>query len=110
MDQWLDVCWTPDEQEDQMNTVTPILAALLTVGCYAPALETKATTNPAMTIERLFAHDGCQVYRFYDNGTHYFVKCAGASASAQTESEVPCGKGCMRPESIATIRTDDRLR
>ena len=86
-----------------MKMATLIIPASMLGGCYAPALETKATSNPALTVQDLFTHDGCHVYRFYDNGAHYFVKCEGAGTRAQAESRISCGKGCVREESIATI-------
>lgn len=90
-----------------MKTMTLIVNAILLGGCYAPALETSATSNPALTVQDLFTHDGCHVYRFYDNGAHYFVKCESVAARAQTESRIPCGKGCVHEESIPTIPGKD---
>ncbi|WEK37494.1 MAG: DUF4884 domain-containing protein [Candidatus Pseudobacter hemicellulosilyticus] len=34
--------------------------------------------NQTYTVEYLFTHDGCKVYRFYDRGNYvYFTNCNG---------------------------------
>lgn len=88
---------------------TSIMAAVLSAGaCAAPAMETRiATPNPSVSVDLLFTYDACRVYRFYDAGPHYFVRCDPASRSsgdsAATLSRVPCGKGCTRDETVQTV-------
>ncbi len=47
--------------------------------------------------------DGCRVYRFVDNGTHYFTRC-GEQVNTVRHYTESCGKNCTRrrTESIAT--------
>lgn len=50
-----------------------------------------ATTNPAnnttYTIEYLFEHDGCKVYRFFDMGHYvYFTNCNNCTTSVVNDS------------------------
>jgi hypothetical protein len=47
--------------------------------------------------------DGCRVYRFVDNGTHYFTRC-GEQVNTVRHYTESCGKGCTRnrTESITT--------
>lgn len=54
---------------------TGILIVLLT-GCDNPAIETTATDNAKINVDKLFTNDGCTVYRFYDNDyDHYYANC-----------------------------------
>lgn len=49
-------------------------------------------------VGRLFTHEGCTVYRFYDGGSaRYFANCNG-SAETSWDRAVSCGKGCTRVE------------
>jgi hypothetical protein len=47
--------------------------------------------------------DGCRVYKFVDNGTHYFTRC-GEQVNTVRHYTESCGKNCTRnrTESIAT--------
>jgi hypothetical protein len=47
--------------------------------------------------------DGCRVYRFVDNGTHYFTRCGAQVETIKNYTE-NCGKACTRrrTESITT--------
>jgi hypothetical protein len=47
--------------------------------------------------------DGCRVYKFVDDGTHYFTRC-GEQVNTVRHYTESCGKGCTRnrTESIAT--------
>ena len=47
--------------------------------------------------------DGCRVYKFVDNGTHYFTRC-GEHVNTVRHYTESCGKGCIRnrTESITT--------
>jgi hypothetical protein len=56
---------------------------VLTSACKGPPEETIHTKN--YEVERLFEIDGCNVYRFYDSSSKYFVTCPGnASTSWKT--------------------------
>ena len=47
--------------------------------------------------------DGCRVYRFMDNGTHYFTRC-GEQVNTVRHYTESCGKNCTRnrTEEITT--------
>jgi hypothetical protein len=47
--------------------------------------------------------DGCRVYKFVDDGTHYFTRCGEQVDTVRHYTE-SCGKNCIRrrTESIAT--------
>ena len=79
-----------------------LAGGLQLAGCYTPAVATSHTNNPAVPVDYLFAHDGCRVYRFQDNGSHYYVRCDGSdgSPSAATISNASCGHHCVREELI----------
>lgn len=65
-----------------------------------PSPEHKA----AMRVPQLMSEaDGCRVYRFVDNGTHYFTRCGAQVETVRNYTE-NCGKACTRhrTESITT--------
>lgn len=65
-----------------------------------PSPEQKA----AMRVPQLMSEaDGCKVYRFVDNGTHYFTRC-GAQVNTVRNYTESCGKACTRnrTETITT--------
>jgi hypothetical protein len=47
--------------------------------------------------------DGCRVYKFVDNGTHYFTRC-GEQVNTVRHYTESCGKNCTRnrTEEITT--------
>jgi hypothetical protein len=78
------------------------LIALLCAACDKVPEETSQTSNPNVQAEKLFTHDGCTVYRFYDGGrNHYFSKCD--NAKSQTISQQSCGKHCVRDEVVSSL-------
>ena len=43
--------------------------------------------NKTYKVDYLFEHDGCKVYRFYDNGRHvYFTNCNGEAIKIANDS------------------------
>ena len=67
---------------------------------FEPSPEYKA----AMRVPQLMSEaDGCKVYRFVDNGTHYFTRCGAQVETVRNYTE-SCGKACTRnrTESITT--------
>jgi hypothetical protein len=88
-----------------------ILAALLALGfifgiiwvlqsTFGPSDEQKAE----MRVPQLLSEsDGCRVYKFVDDGTHYFTRCGEQVDTVRHYTE-SCGKNCTRrrTESIAT--------
>jgi hypothetical protein len=92
-----------------------LLAALLLTGCDSsepraarPApLKSDALPNHYV-ISTLFEHDGCAMYRFYDEGyPRYFAKC-GKPQSVTSEQTVSCGKGCSRRVITTTVEGDGK--
>lgn len=81
-----------------------IVAAILLAGCGPEEAEEKKQVNKNFVVERLFTHEGCTVYRFYDNDlSRYFSDCRGKVSSEWTES---CGKNCSRlvESEVETVR------
>ena len=77
------------------------LAALAMVaGCEKPA-ESVAHTGAGFTVERLFTHDGCTVYRFSDSSKRYFTRCDGIAAQSTTTWQESCGKSYTRPVEVS---------
>ena len=60
-------------------------------------------------VARLFTHEGCTVYRFYDGGSRYFANCNG-SATTSWRRAMPCGKNCTRVEhqQVPTAQGDEQ--
>lgn len=80
---------------------------LLAAGCeYTPPTpeKTESTSNPTIPIERLFSHDGCAVYSFYDRGNyHYYTRCDSGSVETTARQSRACGKArCHYDEVIPT--------
>ena len=61
--------------------------------CQKPA-ESSATVGREFKVEKLFTHEGCTVYRFFDDRHVYYTNCQGSTQSR-------CGKGCEQ-----TVDTD----
>lgn len=79
-----------------MILVAVIIACI--TGCAKEPISSTRTDNVTITVDKLFTHEGCTVYRFHDNGRdHYYSNCAGTSTQT-----VSCGKSCTRPEEIQT--------
>jgi hypothetical protein len=72
-------------------------------GCVVPALKATASDNASVSVEYLFTHDGCRVYRFLDGQYHYFVRCDPPATSAATFDTRGCGKDCVVEETIPTV-------
>ena len=67
---------------------------ILTLGaffssCYlsSPVAYQVPDNNPTYTVDYLFEHEGCKVYRFYDRGNYvYFTNCQGDVISIKNDS------------------------
>jgi hypothetical protein len=70
-------------------------------GCAHQPVEVKASTNPQINVALMFSHDGCDVYRFFDLGYRYYVRCDGKSAASTSWNE-GCGKNCVRQVTVET--------
>lgn len=70
-------------------------------GCAKPA-ETASRAGVDFTVERLFTHDGCTVYRFRDLGyARYFTNCSGSASWVES-----CGKNCSRDTQVSGAGTE----
>ena len=73
-----------------MKLFLPLLAFLFIVSCRTerplPLTTSKSDNNQTYTVDFLFEHNGCKVYRFYDAGNFvYFTNCKG-EAIVKTDS------------------------
>jgi hypothetical protein len=77
---------------------TALLAVVFLTACNARLpLSLSRTENPDYSVELLFTHDGCSVFRFSDGGyDRYFTNCHGSTSWAET-----CGKSCHREIAVA---------
>lgn len=82
--------------------VLMLICALILTGCRSSAVETRSTNNPEIKIEKLFEHDGCTIYRFYDGSPVYFARCGGSRSLSWNQS-YQCGKSlCYRAMLVVT--------
>ena len=52
-----------------------------------PLTNTPSENNKTYRVQYLFQHDGCKVYRFYDEGHYvYFTNCNGQTTSIEKDS------------------------
>ncbi|MDR3057009.1 MAG: DUF4884 domain-containing protein [Prevotella sp.] len=52
-----------------------------------PIAKVPSDNNTTYKVDYLFEHEGCKVYRFYDNGHYvYFTNCNGESISIENDS------------------------
>jgi hypothetical protein len=71
---------------------------------YQPIMTEK--TKNGYEITKLFEHEGCEMFKFNDEGyARYFAKC-GKAKSITTEHSVSCGKGCTRRVIETTLQND----
>ncbi|MDF2192954.1 DUF4884 domain-containing protein [Paraflavitalea sp. CAU 1676] len=72
-----------------MRQLILILCVLSFFSCrsiHEPLYSKPSHNNRTYTVQYLFEHDGCKVYRFYDQGNYvYFTNCNG-QAIARTDS------------------------
>jgi len=79
-----------------------LLLLLSLTACAVDPVETRITSNPNVSVALLFEHEGCRVYRFYDNGaSRYYAKCQGGTATVM--HQVQSGENNTRPEEITTV-------
>lgn len=69
-----------------------IITLLALAGCHGKP-EEATTLSEDFTVERLFTHEGCTVYRFRDAGARYFTNCQGGTSWSTTQSN---GKSSTR--------------
>jgi hypothetical protein len=81
--------------------VAAFLVVLAIAGCQKkPEVTTRVGKD--FKVDKLFTHEGCTVFRFGDGGHNvYYTNCSG-----ETMSTVFCGKGCVRPRNVKTVRQE----
>lgn len=68
-----------------------LLCLFLTIGiscCSSsiPLKQGKSENNATYNVSYLFEHDGCKVYRFYDNGNYVYFTTKGDVTSIKNDS------------------------
>lgn len=53
---------------------------LLLIGCSVQEESSEPSSNSEIKVQKLFHHEGCTVYRFYDARTVYYVTCGNGIA------------------------------
>jgi len=54
-----------------------------------PITSQPPSNNQTYTVQYLFEHEGCKVYRFYDLGNYvYFTNCSGETIAKQDSIEI----------------------
>ena len=87
--------------------ISLIVAAFIISGLYGlfkAVFGLNEQEKAEMRVPRLLSEaDGCRVYKFVDDGTHYFTRC-GEQVNTVRHYTESCGKNCTRnrTESIAT--------
>ena len=72
-------------------TILILSLLLILASCQKDPVSTHQTDNSEIKVSKLFTYDSCTVYRFYDNETHYFVKCP-CNCSVTSKHWVQTGK------------------
>jgi hypothetical protein len=80
-----------------MKILVSISIIFLLFGCKNPEESTVKTSNASFELQKLFEHDGCSVYRFYDGRSIYYTTCIGS-----TQTRYSCGKHCIRDDNVET--------
>lgn len=73
-----------------MRYLPLLLLLLLATSCFQqPVTRSVSENNRDYTVDYLFEHDGCKVYRFYDRGHYvYFTNCNGQTIAGADSTAV----------------------
>jgi len=71
------------------------LAIVTLSSCTRKAEESR--TSGDFQVEKLFTHDGCTAYRFYDGRYVYYTTCGVTTSSTHS-----CGKSCTQSDEVTT--------
>ena len=78
-----------------MIKILTFAAVIALAGCAKPA-ETSTPVGREFVVDKLFTHEDCTVYRFYDGGSaRYFTNCSGSTSWKES-----CGKNCTREVGV----------
>jgi hypothetical protein len=86
------------------SLVIGALIVLGLIGTFQAVFGLNEQEKAEMRVPQLLSEsDGCRVYKFVDDGTHYFTRCGEQVDTVRHYTET-CGKNCTRrrTESIAT--------
>lgn len=75
-----------------------ISVTFLMTSCFVnvPLTTRSSDNNRTYTVDYLFEHDGCKVYRFMDNGHYvYFTNCRSDITAVQSDSTVVITKSTI---------------
>ena len=87
-----------------VSLVIGALIVLGLIGTFQAVFGLNEQEKAEMRVPQLLSEsDGCRVYKFVDDGTHYFTRCGEQVDTVRHYTE-SCGKNCTRrrTESIAT--------
>jgi hypothetical protein len=69
------------------SLIVIVIAFLFSCSAQIPIAKQAAVNNKTYDVDYLFEHDGCKVYRFYDNGDYiYFTNCTGEVSKMKGDS------------------------
>ena len=86
------------------SLVIGALIVLGLIGTFQAVFGLNEQEKAEMRVPQLLSEsDGCRVYKFVEDGTHYFTRCGEQVDTVRHYTE-SCGKNCTRrrTESIAT--------
>jgi hypothetical protein len=86
------------------SLVIGVLIVLGLIGTFNAVFGLNEQEKAEMRVPQLLSEsDGCRVYKFVDDGTHYFTRCGEQVDTVRHYTE-SCGKNCTRrrTELIAT--------
>lgn len=72
--------------------IKPLLLVMTSIGISScsvsvPIAKVAPENNRTYQVEYLFEHDGCKVYRFFDQGSYvYFTNCTGEITSMKSDT------------------------
>lgn len=75
-----------------------ISVTFLMTSCFVnvPLTTRSSDNNRTYTVDYLFEHDGCKVYRFMDNGHYvYFTNCRSDITAVQSDSTIVTTKSTI---------------
>jgi hypothetical protein len=87
-----------------ISLVIGAIIALGLIGAFQAVFGLNDQQKSEMRVPQLLSEsDGCRVYKFVDDGTHYFTRCGEQVDTVRHYTE-SCGKNCTRnrTEEITT--------
>ena len=86
-----------------ISIVVAAIIVLGLIGLFQAVFGLSDEQKIEMRVPQLLSEaDGCRVYKFVDNGTHYFTRC-GEQVNTVRHYTESCGKGCTRKRTEEII-------